>query len=316
MAAAAMASAEPKKPARSATWAIVLAGGSGVRLRPLVQAVCGDDRPKQFVPLLGARTLLGQTLDRVGLAIAPRHTVIVTMAHHAPYLAGEKLAGAGYRVVAQPADRGTAAGILLPLQVVARHDRDATVAIFPSDHFILEQEVFMGHVRALASWVERNPERIVLVGAQPSDFEIEYGWIEPAEPIGRASSPAIRGVRRFWEKPTLATARACLSAGCLWNTFVMVAKVSTLLAAAYDAVPALRSVESMDLEPSDIERTYRELPVVDFSREVLASGPAGLAVSTMPRVTWSDLGSPPRVLKLARHLGLRPPWLGAAELRA
>ena len=44
-------------------WAIVLAGGEGVRLRPLARRVCGDDRPKQYVPLLGARTLFGQTLE-------------------------------------------------------------------------------------------------------------------------------------------------------------------------------------------------------------------------------------------------------------
>lgn len=310
-----MASAENSS-SRSGTWAVVLAGGAGVRLRSLVQAVCGDERPKQFVPLLGTRTLLGQTLDRVGIAIPPRRTVIVTISHHAPYVEEERLAGRGYRLAAQPADRGTAAGILLPLQVVARKDRDAVVAIFPSDHFILEQELFMGHIAALTAWVERHPERIVLVGAQPTDFEIEYGWIEPAEGIGFASSTPIFGVKRFWEKPTLATARTCLAGGCLWNTFVMVARVSTLLAAAYDAVPELRCVESAGLEPAEIERIYRQVPTVDFSREVLAACPPSLAVSTLPPLTWSDLGSPARVLKLARHLGLRPPWLGAVEQRA
>src|SRR5205823_4834953 len=50
-------------------WAIVLAGGEGVRLRPLVRRAMGDDRPKQYVKLLGPRTLLRQTLDRVGLGI-------------------------------------------------------------------------------------------------------------------------------------------------------------------------------------------------------------------------------------------------------
>jgi len=34
-------------------WAVVLAGGEGVRLRPLVRRAFGDERPKQFCPLLG-----------------------------------------------------------------------------------------------------------------------------------------------------------------------------------------------------------------------------------------------------------------------
>ena len=50
----------------SKTWAVVLAGGDGCRLRPLVQRLFGEDRPKQYVPLLGPSSLLKQTLDRVG----------------------------------------------------------------------------------------------------------------------------------------------------------------------------------------------------------------------------------------------------------
>ena len=48
-------------------WGVVLAGGEGVRLRALSRRICGDERPKQYVPVLGDRTLLGQTLDRVAL---------------------------------------------------------------------------------------------------------------------------------------------------------------------------------------------------------------------------------------------------------
>src|SRR5712664_26440 len=65
-------------------WAVVLAGGEGVRLRPLVRRVFGDERPKQFCPLLGPRTLLRQTLDRVGRLIPPGRTVVVGLESHEP----------------------------------------------------------------------------------------------------------------------------------------------------------------------------------------------------------------------------------------
>lgn len=63
-------------------WAVVLAGGEGVRLRPLIRQVFGDERPKQYAPLLGARSLLGQTLARVGLAVPIERVVVVTHRAH------------------------------------------------------------------------------------------------------------------------------------------------------------------------------------------------------------------------------------------
>ena len=68
-------------------WAIVLAGGEGVRLRPLVRQVCGDERPKQYVPLLETRSLLQQTLDRLPPLIPSERTVLVTMRNHLAYVA-------------------------------------------------------------------------------------------------------------------------------------------------------------------------------------------------------------------------------------
>ena len=63
-------------PSQGQLWGIVLAGGEGVRLRALVRRVCADDRPKQYVPLFGDRTLLQQTLDRVALGIPPNRTAV------------------------------------------------------------------------------------------------------------------------------------------------------------------------------------------------------------------------------------------------
>jgi mannose-1-phosphate guanylyltransferase len=182
-------------------WAVVLAGGEGMRLRSLVRQVLGADRPKQYVRLLGGRTLLRQTLDRVSLAIAPERTLVVTVRHHAGYIAEEFAAAAHPRVLAQPLDRGTGAGVLYPAHWIAWRNPEATVAVFPSDHFLLGEMAFMAHVAEVAAWVERHPERLVLLGAQPTSPEVEYGWIEPAESLGEVSTGTVRAVRQFWESP-------------------------------------------------------------------------------------------------------------------
>src|SRR4030095_3843796 len=112
---------------RGSLWAVVLAGGEGTRLRPLVRHLCGDERPKQFSPLLGARTLLGQTLDRVGRRIPPERSVVVTLQAHARYLERELGEKPRPHVLSQPENRGTAAGILLAAQWIDTRDPGSTI---------------------------------------------------------------------------------------------------------------------------------------------------------------------------------------------
>ncbi len=325
-----------KRPARPLTrpseadrrlWAIVLAGGEGVRLRSLVRLVCGENRPKQYVPLLESRSLLQQTLDRVALRIPTEQTVIVTMRGHARCMPDPFHNRQGPQVLTQPENRGTAAGVLLPAHWIAWRDPEATVAVFPSDHFVLGEATFMEHVAGVAEWIDRHPDRLCLLGVQPSGPETEYGWIEPGEALDEARTGPISHVRRFWEKPSDVTAQACLARGALWNTLVMVAKVATLVDAGYQHVPAMSDrlghiepFEGSEEEPWAMQQAYALMPTANFSRAVLEPCPPYLAVSSLPRITWSDLGTPRRVLAVIQRLRVRPPWLrtraGLAQLAA
>src|SRR5438105_2860772 len=96
-------------------WSLILAGGDGVRLKSLTRAITGDPRPKQFCPLLDGETLLQRTRRRVDLLTRFDHqAVVVTRAHEEYYrpLLADLAPG---RLVAQPDNRGTAAGLLYPL---------------------------------------------------------------------------------------------------------------------------------------------------------------------------------------------------------
>ena len=300
-----------------AFWAIVLAGGQGTRLRPLVERIHADGRPKQYAVLMGERSLLRQTLDRVSLAIPAERTVVVTTVGHAAYYGAELSGAESPRSLVQPQDRGTAAGILLPAHWVAWRDPGAIVAVFPSDHFVADDSVFMRHVASLRAVVDRHPEKIVLVAATPDSAEPGYGWIEPGVALEKAPSGEIRTVQRFIEKPSPDEARACLERGGLWNTFVMVAKVSALLDAGRRALPELharlrriRPFAGTEAESSAIVRAYALAPTANFSQSVLAPAPGRLAVSQLPAMTWSDWGTPERVIKTLRREGIAPRWLG------
>jgi mannose-1-phosphate guanylyltransferase len=263
----------------------------------------GDDRPKQFCALVGPETLLAQTRGRVALAVPPeRTTVVVTEAHqrfYAPLLADVPAA----RLVAQSRNVGTAPAILYGLLRTAAMAPAATVAVFPSDHHVSDDRVFMDHVEAAFDAVAAQPDLLVLLGIVPDTAETGYGWIEPGDALAVGPARTISRVRRFWEKPSTTVAQALLARDCLWNSFVMVGSVPRLLTMVCGAIPhlcetfgPLRAALGTPAEHRVARAVYGRTPSRDFSREVLAARPPNLAVLPVRGVEWTDLGDPRRVL--------------------
>ena len=58
-----------------------------------------------------------------------------------------------------------------------------------------------------------------------------------------------------------------------------------------------------------MREAYALAPTANFSRAILQTSPARLAVSRLPRLTWSDWGTPDRVLRSLASAGISPPWL-------
>jgi mannose-1-phosphate guanylyltransferase len=177
---------------------------------------------------------------------------------------------------------------------------DASVALFPSDHYVNDDPAFMSHVRAAFAAIEKYRHTVVLLGAEASAAETGYGWIEPGDRIGLL--PLFR-VRRFWEKPTQEVAQVLWKGGCLWNTFVLVARVPTPLALIAAARPKLHQAFDVLNDAIDtpqvhhtIQRLYAGIGPSSFSDEVLSAAPHTLAVLPLSGVEWSDIGEIHRVV--------------------
>jgi mannose-1-phosphate guanylyltransferase len=265
--------------------------------------------------LSDGRSLLGQTLDRVALLIPPERALVVTIAEHVRYVAAElDVSGHGPWVLTQPEDRGTAAALLWPAHWIQARDPEATLAVFPSDHFVLEEREFMRHVEALATFVESKSDYTVLLGAQPTEPETDYGWIEPGERIGWARRDPVYRVRCFREKPSAAEARSLFAGGALWYSRLCRPR-RTLIAAGRAYVPVLESRLSRAAffrgtahEHWALRQAYALAPAANFSRSMLEVWPLPLGVCALPAITWSDLGTPTRVLKMLADLSLTPAW--------
>lgn len=300
-------------------WGVILAGGDGVRLRRLTRLVAGDERPKQFAKFLGDETLLERTRRRVGLLIAPHRTTFVLMRAHERYWAPLLDDVPERGLVAQPAGRGTAPAILYGVLRVAHVAPMGTVLIFPSDHWVSDDAVFMREVARACAAVDRRRDLIVLLGVTPDRAEVEYGWIEPGDTIGAGP---LRRVRRFVEKPEPGIAQALYEHGCLWNSFVMVGSVPAFTALLrltvpllWDAFAPVRAALGSMREAGVVERVYKGLIPADFSGAVLSRAGANLATLAVDGVVWSDWGRPARVLATLGGLGISPHWAeGTAAL--
>jgi mannose-1-phosphate guanylyltransferase len=304
-------------------WSLILAGGDGVRLTSLTRAITGDARPKQFCPLLDGETLLDRTRRRVDLLTRFDHqAVVVTRAHEAHYRPLLRDLAPG-RVVVQPLNRGTGPGLLYPLLRIADLAGDVPVAVFPSDHFVDDDSAFVAAAAVGLDAVRTRPDLVVLLGIEADTPETEYGWIEADTCPLPMNGSLVFPIRRFWEKPSPEVAMSLLARRCLWNSFVMVGRVSAfldLIAAGtpklMTALEPLRRAIGTPREARIVERVYQALPSINFSERVLVPAASRLGVVRVKGVEWSDLGNVERVLATIRRIGGRPGWLDHLPMSA
>jgi mannose-1-phosphate guanylyltransferase len=280
-------------------WALVLAAGEGSRLRTLTTDARGVATPKQFCSLDGRATLLGRALERAGRLVSARRTATVVASEHRGWWRSE-LAAASGPVVVQPRNRGTAAGILLPLLEILDRDPEASLLVLPSDHFVADERRLERAASAAFERVERRPDEIVLLGIAPDAPDSEYGWIVP----GEDAEDGFRRVATFLEKPPVERARELERAGGLWNSFLFVARAKTLVEIYERRLPRLLHTLRWARERPEerLAGAYLALEPLDFSRQVLEGAEDRLRLLAVPACGWSDLGTPERVAACLRSL--------------
>jgi mannose-1-phosphate guanylyltransferase len=205
-------------------WGIVLAGGEGKRLQEFIRKRYGVDRPKQYSAIIGKRSMLRHTLDRVEKLIPPKQLQIVVARKHRKYLPEELKEREMKAVLVAPENRESAASVYLALSHIYFRDPDAVVAIFPSDHFIGEEERFLYYVERAISFILKHPDYVVLLGIKPTNANPEYGWIEPSKNFLLHERNRFYKVINFREKPNLEEAQKLFDKGCLWNSLVLASK--------------------------------------------------------------------------------------------
>jgi mannose-1-phosphate guanylyltransferase len=278
-------------------WAIVLAAGEGQRLRKLTTDRCGRSTPKQFCSLDGGPSLLEHALERARSVADAERIVTIVAAEQREHWEATLECLPAENVIVQPANRGTAAGVLLPLLAVLKRDPDAHIAILPSDQYADDERTLRGALVRALDFVYDDAEIVTLLGITPDADVSDYGWILPAPGDG-----PLRRIWRFVEKPERPLATELLQRGALWNSFLLAAQGRALLALYKRRLPAL--LERLHAaDPKDgfsLRRLYDGLETSDFSRDLLQGSESRLRLVSTPPCGWTDLGTPQRVAECLR----------------
>lgn len=288
-------------------WAVILAGGNGTRVQSFLAEFCDGSGIKQFSAIIGRRSMLQHTVSRVERIVrGDQIFVSLNQLHYAEaiqQLPQLPLAN----LIFQPRNIDTAAGILLPLAHITHRDPSSTIAVFPSDHFIEDEETFMAYVEDAVRESRNHPDVLVLLGVAADTPDEGYGWIEPA---GQVDGSLLREVRSFREKPLPAEAHNLIRLNCLWNIFVLVGRAEVFWDIVSDTVPELyrafwtvRFMLNSAHAQASIEHIYHTARPVNFSSEILARAQSRLRVLEVPKIGWSDWGTKERILDSLKKTG-------------
>ena len=277
--------------------AIILAGGGGTRLWP----VSRREHPKQFGAVVGSRSLLRRTFERLRRGLPVEDILVATAASQADQVRAELPELPAANLVLEPCRRDTAAAIGFALLHVAAQDPLATFVVINSDAHVQNVEEYLRAIRLAGREAERRHCAGVLIGITPSYPETGYGYIKTGEYVGRPDGGRdgdhLFAVEKFVEKPDLKTAEVYLAhGGFLWNPTLVVGCADRFLRLFDQHLPEpaaawsrLRTLVGQPGHEDEVAAIYTALPVVSIDYGILEKA-ANLLVLPAD-FGWADVGN-------------------------
>lgn len=207
--------------------ALIMAGGMGTRFWPLST----EEKPKQFLNLLGHDTMLQMTVKRLLPLIPIERIFVVTGSRYVHFIREQIYNLPDENIIVEPEGRNTAPCIGLSAFYIDKIYKDASLLVLPSDHLINDEDKFRETVKSGYHFIDGNEKSIVTIGIKPDRPETGYGYIKIASDDinNKANRFPIYRVSKFIEKPDLDTAQKYLKTNrYLWNAGMFIWKTSTI----------------------------------------------------------------------------------------
>ena len=277
-------------------YAVIMAGGGGTRLWPLSR----PETPKPFLPLLGERSLLQRTVDRIvghpELGLKPADIAVVTERRYGPMVRAQL---PGVHVIAEPMGRNTAAAIALATLQFPR-DPAEVMLVLPADAWIdpardgVYREVLKSVARLARDGSFGIDAPLVTLGVEAERPATEYGYLIPdvfngAVFDGVQTYPLIG----FEEKPNLDRASQLYAQlGVAWNAGIFVWQRAAIREAIDRYTGLMTMIGTVATSESGLKAAYDRLMPVSIDHAVMegAARDHRVLMGSMA-VGWSDLGS-------------------------
>lgn len=275
-------------PTAASLYAVIMAGGKGTRFWPLSR----EAFPKQFLKILGERTLLQETIHRLEGHVASSNMFIVTTGNQRDIVEWQLREMLGeVNCIVEPAGKNTAPAIALSTFKLYKRDPKAVLLVLPSDHYIADSALFGASLKKAMPSAEKG--RIVTFGVRPARPETGYGYINS----GKQISNGVFDVKRFVEKPDAKTAAGYIKEGSYyWNSGIFLFRAKDMLdefkkhmPELYAAFHKMEEHLNTDSETQMLEETYRRLAEESIDYGVMEKSSKIAMVEADFR--WSDIGS-------------------------
>ncbi len=272
-------------------YALILSGGAGTRLWPLSRR----GMPKQFLGLVGERTLLQDTVERVSELIPTERIFAVAPPEHRALMHGQLPELRADHLVVEPYPRGNAAAIGLAMAALHAFDPEAIVAVLPSDHVVEKRTRFREVLIAATAAAERG--HLVTLGIEPDRPDTGFGYIEVGDQLDLQAPAKVFAVRRFIEKPKGEAAEKMLAAGGhFWNAGMFVWRVDEILRAYREHLPgtakaieALGDATGTPRYESVLAEVWEETDRTTIDYGIIEK--AGNVAVVPADIGWHDVGS-------------------------
>lgn len=269
---------------------VILSGGAGTRLWPLSRELY----PKQLLPLVGASTMLQDTVARLhGIESLAAPMIICNEEHR--FMVAEQLRMIDIdpsAIILEPVGRNTAPAVAIAaLQATPRED-DPILLVLPADHVIKDRTVFRTAVANGAQLAEEG--RLVTFGIVPDAPETGYGYIRSGAELSHSGLQ----VAEFVEKPDLETAQKYLADGrYFWNSGMFMFKASVYLRQLEKFNPEMLSAcrDAFDSMSSDLDflrlgkESFAACPKDSIDYAVMEKTDKAAVIPLA--AGWSDVGS-------------------------
>jgi len=282
--------------------ALIMAGGKGERFWPLST----DEKPKQFLKLLGNETMLQMTVGRLKRLIPIDRIFVVTGEIYKDLVQEQLPELPKDNIILEPVGRNTAPCIALSAMYIKQFYDNAVLAVLPSDHLIRDDEKFLTLLEAGSNFIQKNEKAIVTIGITPDRPETGYGYIKfnkentQQEKLDEVASDIdgieILSVESFVEKPSLDIAKQYIAEGnYLWNAGMFIWSIDNILELTKKHINhtynILNTIDISNRE-SFIEQCKEKYPLVDNISVDYAIMEKAQYIHVIPgEFGWDDIGS-------------------------